>query len=76
MRHRSTATAGLLLGGVFPLMVVPGFSKVLATFIPIGYLADGLRSLMFFDGCGVGRRRVGLVRARATRYNRRNSHFR
>lgn len=39
-------------GGVFPLTMVPGFYKVLATFIPMRYLTDGLRSLMFFDGRG------------------------
>jgi YhgE/Pip-like protein len=58
-------TAGLLLGvlfttifgvpsagGVYPLEMLPGFFRFLATWLPLRYMTDGARSLIYYDGRG------------------------
>ena len=58
-------TAGLVLGvlfttifgvpsagGVYPLEMVPPFFRFLAGWLPLRYMTDGTRSLLFFDGRG------------------------
>lgn len=58
-------TAGLVLGvlfttifgvpsagGVYPLEMLPGFFRFLATWLPLRYMTDGTRALIFFDGRG------------------------
>jgi YhgE/Pip-like protein len=58
-------TAGLILGvlfttifgvpsagGVYPLEMVPPFFRFLSTWLPLRYMTDGTRSLLFFDGRG------------------------
>jgi YhgE/Pip-like protein len=58
-------TAGLVLGvlfttifgvpsagGVYPLEMVPPFFQFLATWLPLRYMTDGTRALLFFDGRG------------------------
>ena len=51
------AIFGILLGlvsagGLAPLQALPGFYQVYADWLPLRYLVDGLRSLLFFDGRG------------------------
>lgn len=58
-------TAGLILGvlfttifgvpsagGVYPLEMMPPFFRFLAAWLPLRYMTDGARSLLFFDGRG------------------------
>jgi len=58
-------TAGLILGvlfttifgvpsagGVYPLEMAPPFFRFLSTWLPLRYMTDGTRSLLFFDGRG------------------------
>lgn len=37
-------------GGPYPLETLPGFFRFLAGWLPLRYLTDGARSLVFFDG--------------------------
>lgn len=58
-------TAGLVLGvlfttifgvpsagGVYPLEMAPPFFRILATWLPLRYMTDGARALLFFEGRG------------------------
>lgn len=58
-------TAGLILGvlfttifgvpsagGVYPIEMMPPFFRLLATWLPLRYMTDGVRALLFFDGRG------------------------
>jgi YhgE/Pip-like protein len=58
-------TAGLVLGvlfttifgvpsagGVYPLEMLPAFFRFLSGWLPLRYMTDGTRALMFFDGRG------------------------
>ena len=51
------AILGVLLGlvsagGLAPIEALPGFYKAYADWLPLRYINDGLRSLLFFDGRG------------------------
>jgi YhgE/Pip-like protein len=37
-------------GGPYPIEMLPGFFRFLASWLPLRYLTDGARSLVFFDG--------------------------
>lgn len=37
-------------GGPYPLDMLPGFFRLLAEWLPLRYMTDGARSLVFFDG--------------------------
>lgn len=39
-------------GGVYPLEMLPPFFRFLSTWLPLRYITDGTRALMFFDGKG------------------------
>ncbi|MBI2765914.1 MAG: DUF3533 domain-containing protein [Chloroflexi bacterium] len=39
-------------GGVYPPEMLPGFFQFLGTWLPLRYMTDGARALMFFDGRG------------------------
>ena len=52
-----TALLGVLLGlvsagGLAPIEALPGFYQIYADWLPLRYVSDGLRSLLFFDGRG------------------------
>lgn len=49
------AVLGVILGlvssgGLAPIQALPGFYQAYADWLPLRYLIDGLRSLLFFDG--------------------------
>lgn len=49
------AVLGILLGlvssgGLAPLQALPGFYQAYADWLPLRYVSDGLRSLLFYDG--------------------------
>jgi uncharacterized phage infection (PIP) family protein YhgE len=49
------AVLGVLLGlvsagGLAPIEALPGFYRAYADWLPLRYVSDGLRSLLFFDG--------------------------
>ena len=51
------AVLGVLLGlvsagGLAPIEALPGFYKAYADWLPLRYVSDGLRSLLFFEGRG------------------------
>lgn len=46
-------------GGVYPPEMLPGFFQFLSSWLPLRYMTDGTRALLFFDG----RLEVGLGRA-------------
>jgi uncharacterized phage infection (PIP) family protein YhgE len=37
-------------GGPYPIEMLPGFFRFLAAWLPLRYMTDGARSLVFFDG--------------------------
>lgn len=37
-------------GGPYPIQMLPGFFRFLAEWLPLRYMTDGARSLVFFDG--------------------------
>lgn len=39
-------------GGVYPLEMMPPFFQFLAAWLPLRYMTDGARALLFFDGRG------------------------
>jgi YhgE/Pip-like protein len=39
-------------GGVYPPEMLPGFFQFLGAWLPLHYMTDGTRALMFFDGRG------------------------
>lgn len=48
-------------GGVYPVQALPGFFRFLHAWVPLRYLTDGSRALIFFNGANVGLTRAVLV---------------
>lgn len=48
-------------GGVYPLQAMPGFFRFLHAWLPLRYVTDGTRALIFFNGADVGLARAVWV---------------
>ena len=48
-------------GGVYPIEMLPAFFRFLARWLPLRYMTDGARALLFFDGRGAAGLRRALV---------------
>ncbi|MFJ3881002.1 YhgE/Pip domain-containing protein [Streptomyces sp. NPDC090077] len=50
-----------LSGGTIPVQAQPGFARAVGELLPARHAAEGIRSLLFFDGLGSGLVRAWLV---------------
>ncbi|MEU8541824.1 ABC transporter permease [Streptomyces sp. NPDC048717] len=50
-----------LSGGTIPVQAQPGFAAAVGDFLPARHVAEGVRSLLFFDGLGPNLSRAWLV---------------